>query len=128
MHHFLSFPAFQPRVWRGAAIGQLVAQGLPVLVLPGGGVYGVCRPVVLGLPEVVYQQVAGDRRYPGIQRCLVGIEAIQGAVDLDENFLREVLGRIRRSRKPIANVVDTAVEALDDIFPGGGVARYTAAY
>src|SRR5258708_12245956 len=87
----------------------------------------VRHPILLGLAEMIQQQVAGDRGNPGRKCTLVGVVAGESAVYLYENILGEILSVVSRARKTIADVVDASMVVLDDFFPGGGVAGDTAA-
>src|SRR5581483_3587516 len=75
---------------------------------------------------MVYQQISGDRTYPGDEGPFGMVVAGKSAVHLDEDLLGEVLGVVGRSRKSIANVVNTPGVSLHDFLPGGGVAGNTS--
>ena len=90
------------------------------------GIERVGDAVLLGLAEVVHQQVASDGRNPGYKGTLGAVIAGQRAVHLDKDFLGQVFGVVGRSRETIANVIDTPVVGLDDFLPSSGVAGDTA--
>src|ERR1019366_5934599 len=126
MHHFARFQALDGRIGRQPAVGNLVAQGLRILVLGGHGIERIGQPVAFRLAEVVNQQVPRDGGYPGHERTLTRVIGGQGAVHLDKDLLGEVLGVLGIARKAVADVVDAPVVALNDLLPGRGVASNAA--
>src|SRR5580704_9965348 len=127
MHGLSHLPAAYVLVGRGRLVLNLLTQGLRVLVSRGRRVERIGDAVLLGLAEVIDQQVAGDRRNPGDERSLRAVIARQRPVHLDEDFLGQVFGVVGRSGEAVADVVDAPVVGLNDFFPGSGVAGNTAA-
>ena len=72
---------------------------------------------------MVDQQVARQRRNPCLEAALLGIEAVQIAVDLEEDVLGQVLGVAGRVGEAVADGVDTAVLAGNKLMPGVLLAR-----
>src|SRR5271169_4925320 len=126
MHHFLGLLALYGLLWAGRLVFQLLTHRQAVFLPARRGLQRVCHPVVLDFAEVVHQQVAGYRGHPGHQRGPRPVKGAQGAVNLDEYFLRQVGSVIGRARKPVADVIDAPMVLLDDFLPCRGVARYTA--
>ena len=123
---FCVFLAPHPRLGPGRRILQLLRQRQALLLAARSGVQRVGNPVVLSFTEVVHQQIAGHRRDPGHERGPRGVVRAQRAIHLDEHFLGQVSRVLRRTGKPIADVVDPPMILLDDFLPGRSVAGHTA--
>ena len=106
-------------------VRDLLTERLGVLVIGSRRVHRVGHPVLLGLAEMVHQQVAGNGRNPGDERAFRCVIARKRAVHLDENFLRQVLGVVGRAGEAIADVVYPTVIGLHNLLPGGGIAGDT---
>jgi len=76
---------------RGLWVGKAIAHGGAVLFTVEGGVEGVTGAVEAGAAKVIDQQVAGERGNPGLKAALLGVEAGEILVELEEDFLGEVL-------------------------------------
>src|SRR5215470_7721418 len=85
------------------------------------GVNGVRDPVLLGFAEVIDEEVAGHGGDPGHKGAALHVVGAERAVHLDEDFLGKVLGVVGGAGETVADVVDTAMVALDDLFPGDRV-------
>src|SRR5262249_54663494 len=114
-------------VWGPGWIRNLFAQRLGIFVFRGSCIQRIGHAVGFGLSEVIYQQVSGNRGYPGHERAFPALVCIQSAVHLDEDLLGEVLGVVSVARKAVADVVNAPVMALDDLFPSRRIAANTAA-
>ena len=66
---------------------------------------------------MVHQQVARQRRQPGLEVALLRVEAGQVAVKLQEDVLGQVLGVRGRSGKPVADAVDAPVLRGHQLLP-----------
>ncbi len=66
------------------------------------GVDRVRHPLLPAAPEVIHQQVAGQGRDPCLEAAARQVEAGQISVNLQEDFLGEILGIVRRAGKAIA--------------------------
>ena len=65
MDGLTDLPAAYVSIRGGGLVRYLLTEGLSVLVLGAGCVHGVGNAVLLGLAEVIDQQVAGDGGHPG---------------------------------------------------------------
>src|ERR1700722_10509039 len=90
------------------------------------GIKRIGDSVAFALAKVIYQQIAGDGGYPGHERALGRIVGIQRSVHLDKDLLGKVLSVLSIPGKPVADVIDPPVIALDDLFPSRSVARNAA--
>ena len=91
-----------------------------------GGVHGIGHPILLGLSEMVHQQIPRDRRDPGNECTLAMVIARESAVHLDEDLLGEVLGIIGGAGEAVTEVVNAPIIGLHDFLPGSGVAGNTS--
>src|ERR1700730_10012426 len=106
MNGFPNLPAANMGIGGRRLVLNLLTEWLGILVRRRPGVQRICNPVLLGLAEVIDQQVARDGCYPGDKRSLRAVIARKRAVHLDEDLLGKVFSVIRRSGKAIANVID----------------------
>ncbi len=83
---------------RGPGVGQAVGHGGAVFFAVEGGVEGVGGAVEPGAAEVVDEEVAGESGDPGLEAALLGVEAGEVLVELEEDVLSEVFGVGSRSR------------------------------
>ena len=95
-------------------------------MLGGRRIERIRDSVSLGFTEMIDQQVPSDRSYPGHERALAGVEGVQGPVHLDKDFLGKVLSAVGIARKPVADVINPPVIALNDLLPSRGIARNAA--
>src|SRR5271157_1583190 len=124
--HLLGLLALHPRLGSGGRIFQLLGQRQTFLLVSGRSVQRVSNSVVLSFTEVVHQQIARDRGYPGHEGGPRSVIRAQRAVHFDEHFLGQVSRVLCRARKAVADVVDTPMVLLDDVLPSRSVASHTA--
>src|SRR5271170_2036845 len=113
---------------RGPGVGETVAHGLPVLFTVKSCVERVGGAVEAGAAEVVHEEVAGERGDPGLEAALLGVEAGEILVKLEEDVLGKVLGVGAGGGKTVADGVDTAVLREDKLLPGLRIAGHALAY
>ena len=89
----------------------------PSSVVGQAGVERVGGAVQPRAAEVVDQQVAGQGRDPGLEAALLGVEAGQVAVELEEDVLGQVFGVGGRAGEAVADGVDAAVLRDDELLP-----------
>ena len=75
---------------------------------------------------MIDQKIASNSSDPSHKRALTRVISIQSPIHLDEDLLGEVLRVLGIPRKPVADVVDSPVIALDNLLPSRGIARNTA--
>src|SRR2546430_1486298 len=126
MNRLPGLPALYPRVRRGCLIWDLVTQRHSIFMLRNWSIQRFGHPVLFGLAKMINEQVAGDGRNPSHERCPPCVVRTQRAIHLDEDFLRKILGIVRRARETIADVIDSPVVALHNLLPGHRVASDTA--
>src|SRR5215831_16994889 len=126
MDRFLRLAALHARIGRLSFVLNLFAQGLSIFVFRRRRVQRRGHAILPAFPEVVYQQVTGDTRYPSHECAALQIIGIESAINLDEDLLRQVLRIISRSCETIADVVNPPMVPLYDILPGPSVAGDTA--
>src|SRR5208283_4407625 len=107
--------------WRRLVL-NLLTERLRVFMRRRGSVQRVGHAILLGLAEMIHQQVSSDRGHPGDERSLRAVVAGERAVHLDEDLLGEILGVVGGAGKAVADVIDTPVVSANDFFPGSGVA------
>ena len=86
---------------------------------------GVCHRILritLAVPVIVNYQIAGQPHQPVRKVALLRIVLIERSVNADENFLRQVLGRLNVRRKAVREIEDPPRKCRNDIFPGNAVA------
>jgi len=66
---------------------------------------------------MIDQQVPGESCNPGLETSLGEIECRQVAVNFQEDFLRQILGVVRRAGKAVAKSVNAAMVRLDQLRP-----------
>ena len=110
----------------GRLVFQLLSHRQAVFLTAWSGLQRVRNPVVFALAEVVYQQVARDRRDPRHEGRTSAVERIQRPINLDEYFLGKVGGIVGRTREAVADVVNAPVILLDDLLPSCGISGYTS--
>src|SRR5271157_959504 len=124
--HLLCLLALHPRLGSGGRIFQLLGQRQAFLLVSGRSVQRVSYSVVLSFTEVIHQQIARHRGYPGHEGGPRGVIRAQGAIHFDEHFLGQVSRVLCRAGKAVADVVDTPMVLLDDVLPSRSVASHTA--
>src|SRR2546425_13223608 len=105
---------------------DLLRERLGVLMLGRAGVDGIGHAVLLGLAEVVDQQVAGDGGDPGDEGAFGVVVAGQRAVHLDEDLLGAAFGVVAGAGETVTDVVNATIGGVKDFLPGGGGASNTA--
>jgi hypothetical protein len=111
----------------GAGIGEAVGHGGAVLFAVEAGVEGVAGAVQAGPAKVIHQEVAGEGGDPGLEAALLGIEAGQVLIKLEEDLLSEVFGIIAGAGETVADGVDAAVLRDNELLPGLRIPRHTLA-
>ena len=111
----------------GPGVGEAVGHGGAVLFAVEGGVQGVGGAVEAGAAEVVDEEVAGEGGDPGLEAALLGVEAGEVLVELEEDVLGEVLGVGAGAGETVADGVDAAVLGDDKLLPGLRVTRHALA-
>src|SRR5947209_12674661 len=114
MNRFLHLAAAYALVGRRGLVLDLLTQRLRILMRGRGRVQRVGDAVLLGLAEMIDQQIPRDGRNPGYERALRAVIARQRAVHLDKDFLRQVLGVVGGSRESVADVIDAPLVSLND--------------
>jgi hypothetical protein len=76
---------------------------------------------------VVHQEVTGEGGDPGLEAALLGVEAAEVLIELEEDFLSEVLGIVAGTGEPVADGVDAAVLRDNELLPGLRIPRHTLA-
>src|ERR1700730_2264994 len=103
-------------------VGETLGHGGAVLLAVEGGVHGVGGAFEAGTAEVVDEQVAGQRRNPGLEAAFEGVEAGEVLVELEEDVLGQVLGVTGRAGEAVADGIDAAMLRDDKLLPGLRVA------
>ena len=111
----------------GPGIGEAVGHGRAVFFAVEAGVEGVAGAVQAGTTKVVHQEVAGEGGDPGLEAALLGVEAAEVLIELEEDFLSEVFGIVAGAGEAIADGVDAAVLRDNELLPGLRIARHTLA-
>ena len=75
----------------------------------------------LSLAIVINDQIARQPHQPVLQISLLRIVLVKRTVDANENFLRQIFGRISAGREPVRQVVNAAAVGLDNLFPGRAI-------
>jgi hypothetical protein len=101
----------------GAGVGEPIAHGGTVFFAVEGSVEGVGGTVEPGSAEVVYQEVAGERCDPCLEAALLHVEAGKVLIELEEDFLSEVLGVGAGAGEAVADGVDAAVLGDHKLLP-----------
>jgi hypothetical protein len=112
----------------GSGVGEPVGHGGAVLFAVEGSVEGVGGAVQAGAAEVIDQEVAGEGRDPGLEAALLGVEAGEVPVELEEDVLGEVFGVGAGACEAIADGVDASVLGRDKLLPGLRIAGHALAY
>ena len=112
--------------WPG--VGEAIAHRGTVLFAVEGGVEGITGTVEAGAAKVIHQEITGEGRDPCLEAALLGVEAGQILVELEEDLLGEVLGIGAGSGETVADGVDAAMLGDDQLLPGLGVACHALAY
>ncbi len=112
----------------GPGIGEAVGHGGAVLFAVEGGVEGVGGAVEAGAAEVVDEEVAGQGGDPGLEAALLGVEAGEVFVELEEDVLGEVFGVGAGAGEAVADGVDAPVLGDDKLLPGLRVSCHALAY
>ena len=76
---------------------------------------------------MVDEEVARQGGDPGLEAALLGVEAGQIAVELEEDVLGQVLGVGGGAGEAVADGVDAAVLRDDELLPGLLIARHALA-
>src|SRR6185437_3032315 len=90
------------------------------------GVKRISQSIVLGLPEMIDQQITGEGCNPGHKGAATYVVGIERTVHSDEDLLCQVLRIVGRSSKAITNVVDPTMIPLNDLVPSDRVAGNAA--
>src|SRR3984885_2972517 len=113
---------------RGPGVGEAIAHGGAVLFAVEGGVEGIAGAVQASAAKVIHQEITGKGRDPCLEAPLLGVEAGQILVELEEDLLGEVLGIGAGSGETVADGVDAAMLGDDQLLPGRGAACHPLAY
>src|SRR3954447_9989979 len=81
---------------------------------------------MLGLAEMIDQQIAGQRSDPGHESAAASVIRVKRAVHSDEDLLCQVLRIVRRPGKSITDVIDSTMIPLNDLLPCDRVASNAA--
>ena len=120
----------RPATWcllGGPGVGEAVGHGGAVLFAVEGGVEGVTCSVEAGAAEVIDEEVAGQGGDPGLEAALLGVEAGEILVELEEDVLGEVFGVGAGAGEAVADGVDAPVLGDDELLPGLRVAGHALA-
>ena len=79
--------------------------------------------IPLTMAVVVDYQIPCEPHQPVRQVTLFGVVLIKCSVDANENFLGEILCRVRVRCESISEIEDPPRERLDNFFPGHAIAR-----
>jgi hypothetical protein len=110
-----------------AGVGETVGHGGAVVLAVEGSVEGLAGAVEAGAAKVVDQEVAGECGDPGLEAALLGVEAAEVLVELEEDFLGEVFGVVAGAGETIADGVDAAMLRDDQLLPGLRIPRHALA-
>src|ERR1700722_5586234 len=124
----LEFEPGDMMLLRGPWIGQPIGHRGAVLFAVEGGVEGVAGPVKTGAAEVVDEEVSGQGGDPGLEAALLGVEAGEIFVELEEDVLGEVFCVGGGAGKTVADSVNTPVLGDDELLPGLRVTSHALAY
>jgi hypothetical protein len=113
----LEFEAGDVVLLRGPGIGESVGHGGAILFAVEGGVEGVAGAVEAGAAEVVDEEVAGEGGDPGLEAALLGVEAGEVLIELEEDVLGEVFGVGSGAGETVADGVDTPVLGQNELLP-----------
>jgi hypothetical protein len=111
-----------------AGVGEPVGHGGAVVLAVEGGIEGLAGAVEAGAAKVVHQEVAGEGGDPGLEAALLGVEAAEILIELEEDFLSEVFSIIAGAGEAVADGVDAAVLGDDQLLPGLRIPRHALAY
>ena len=123
----LQFETGDVMLLRWPVVGQPVSHGRTILFSGKTRVEGVAGAVEAGAAEVVHEEVAGEGCDPGLEAALLGIEAGEILVELEEDLLGEVLGIRAGAGEAVADGVDPPVLGDDELLPGLRVAGHALA-
>src|ERR1700756_1790680 len=128
MYPFPGFAALNSGIRGEPFVLDLLTERHGILVLGRRRIHRIRDPVLLGLAEMIHQQVARHGRQPGHERTTLHVVGAQSAIHLNEHFLGEILRVIRRPRETIADIVDAPVIALDNLLPRDCISRDAASH